>query len=134
MFTFSSMYVRKRWDMLTKNVASPRTEIPLSSSHGPAGWTGGMDHTGPCIVPGRTFDRCSQGSLISGPWKLYYGPGGTASNESCNFCWWDGKNYPNKSVPFNKKDDPFNCPKGEFKCRNDMPNECVQHVVKNSFS
>jgi hypothetical protein len=41
------------WPMLSdNNVSSPRTEIPLSSSHGPPGWGDGMSATGPCIVPG----------------------------------------------------------------------------------
>ena len=77
--------------MLTTNASSPRTEIPLSSSRGPPQWgQQGLNATGPCRVPGRTFDRCSQGALIVGEWKLYYGPGGTAANESCDFCWWSG--------------------------------------------
>lgn len=64
-------------------------------------------------IEGRTFDRCSQGGLILGPWKLYYGPGGTAANESCQFCWWDGEQYPNASQPYaNLTFDPFQCPDG----------------------
>ena len=62
---------------------------------------------------GRTFDRCSQGGLIVGPWKLYYGPGGTAANESCQFCWWDGEHFPNASQPYaNLTFDSFQCPNG----------------------
>jgi len=99
--------------MLISNATSPRKEIPLSSSHGPNGWPFGMNATGPCIVPGRTFDRCSQGGLIVVPWKLYYGPGGTAANESCQFCWWDGERYPNSSLPYgNLTFDAFSCPEG----------------------
>ena len=45
------------WNMLTTNASSPRTEIPLSSSHGPAGWGFGMNSTGPCIVPGKTKSK-----------------------------------------------------------------------------
>lgn len=103
------------WPLLSnKTTRSPRTEIPLSSMHAPAGWSGGMQLTGPCIVPGRTFDRCSQGGLISGRWKLWFGPGGTSANETCYECWWSSPHYPNNSFPTlnASRYPPFRCPPG----------------------
>ena len=110
-----------QWSALISNTSSPRTVIPLSSAHGPldAGW-GRLSKTGPCIVPGVTGSkmpghagivnpRCSQGAIIVGDWKLYYGPStNLTANLPCAFCWWSGPRSPNTTT--DPSDAPFQCP------------------------
>jgi arylsulfatase I/J len=109
------------WPALTSNITSPRVVVPLSSAHGPPGW-GPMSETGPCIEPGifnNSNARCSQGAMIVGDWKLYYGPY-RQTNWTCNFCWWTPARFPSQTTPA-ATSEPFTCDKGG--CLFDLAND-----------